>query len=94
MSKVIYKVIDYRGRITLPWEFRKFLGIKGGDIIKLETDNDRIQINVSKMDLVEIGKQDPETVKAYMNAAVKAMTPEERIAFAAQLLEHMKGEEL
>lgn len=63
MSKVIYKVMDARGRITIPWEFRKMLGLKNGAIVRLEKDGEKVQVNLSRMNIVDLADQSPEAVE-------------------------------
>ena len=47
---------------------------------------------VSKVDIVEMGSQDPQAVEAYVNAAVKHMSPAKQVALAARILKFAQQE--
>ena len=73
MKKPVYKLLDEKGRILIPKEFRQMAELESGDIVKLSMSSGKIV--VSKVDIVEMGSQDPQAVEAYVNAAVKHMSP-------------------
>ena len=73
MKKPVYKLLDEKGRILIPKEFRQMAELESGDIVKLSVSSGKIM--VSKVDIVEMGSQDPQAVEAYVNAAVKHMSP-------------------
>lgn len=50
------------------------------------------KIVVSKVDIVEMGSQDPQAVEAYVNAAVKHMSPAKQVALAARILKFAQQE--
>ncbi|EKC74807.1 SpoVT / AbrB like domain protein, partial [human gut metagenome] len=50
------------------------------------------KIMVSKVDIVEMGSQDPQAVEAYVNAAVKHMSPAKQVALAARILKFAQQE--
>ena len=88
MKKPVYKLLDEKGRI--PKEFRQMAELESGDIVKLSVSSGKIM--VSKVDIVEMGSQDPQAVEAYVNAAVKHMSPAKQVALAARILKFAQQE--
>ena len=84
------KVLDEKGRILIPKEFRQMVELESGDIVKLSVSSGKIM--VSKVDIVEMGSQDPQAVEAYVNAAVKHMSPAKQVALAARILKFAQQE--
>ena len=71
--------------ITLiPLEMRQKAEMEKGDILKVSINSGKIVI--SKVDILEVGKQDEEAVEAYVHAAVKTMSHEKQVALAARIL--------
>ena len=91
MKKPVYKLLDEKGRVLIPFEFRKKAEMEKGDILKISIASGKITI--SKVDIVEIGKQDAEAVEAYVNAAIKTMSHEKQVALAARILKLAQQEE-
>lgn len=91
MKKPVYKLLDEKGRVLIPKELRQMAEIESGDIIKLVMNGAKVM--VSKVDIVEIGSQDPEAVEAYVNAAVKTMSHEKQVALASRLLKLVQQRE-
>lgn len=89
--KPIYKLLDEKGRVLIPLELRKKADMDKGDILKVTFNAGKIMI--SKVDIVEVGKQDAESVEAYVHAAVKVMSHEKQVTLAAKLLELVRQEE-
>ena len=58
--------------------------------LKLSVSSGKIM--VSKVDIVEMGSQDPQAVEAYVNAAVKHMSPAKQVALAARILKFAQQE--
>ena len=46
---MIYKVLDQKGRTTIPFEIRQKLGMKCNDILSFRMDNNRIIITKEKL---------------------------------------------
>ena len=90
MKKPVYKLLDEKGRILIPKEFRQMAELESGDIVKLSMSSGKIV--VSKVDIVEMGSQDPQAVEAYLNAAVKHMSPANQVALAARILKFAQQE--
>lgn len=90
MKKPVYKLLDEKGRILIPKEFRQMAELESGDIVKLSVSSGKIM--VSKVDIVEMGSQDPQAVEAYVNAAVKHMSPAKQVALAARILKFAQQE--
>ena len=90
MKKPVYKLLDEKGRILIPKEFRQMAELESGDIVKLSMSSGKIV--VSKVDIVEMGSQDPQAVEAYVNAAVKHMRPAKQVALAARILKFAQQE--
>ena len=84
MKKPGYKVLDEKGRVLIPLEMRQKAEMEKGDILKVSINSGKIVI--SKVDILEVGKQDAEAVEAYVNAAVKTMSHEKQVALAARIL--------
>lgn len=93
MKKPMYKLLDEKGRVLIPFELRKKAEMEKGDIVKISVSSGKIIL--SKVDIVEVGKQDAEAVEAYVNAAVKMMSHEKQVALAARILRlaQQEGEE-
>ena len=94
MKKPVYKLLDEKGRVLIPKELRQKAEMEYGDILKLSVCSGKLSI--VKVDIVEIGSQDPEAVEAYVNAAVKTMSHEKQVALAARILKlaQEEGEEV
>jgi len=45
----IYKVLDQKGRTTIPFEIRRKLGMKYNDILSFTMDNNRVIITKEKL---------------------------------------------
>ena len=84
MKKDVYKIIDEKGRVLIPFEMRKKAELEKGDIVKVSLTAGKI--TVAKVDIIEPGKQDAESVEAYVNAAVKTMPHNKQVALAARIL--------
>ncbi|WP_270809964.1 AbrB/MazE/SpoVT family DNA-binding domain-containing protein [Hungatella effluvii] len=92
MSKTVYKLMDYRGRVMIPKEMREAMGVEYGSIIALNLSNG--QVVVRKIELIEVGDQSPEVVEAYVRAAIKTMPDTIRLSLISDLfgLIQQKGE--
>lgn len=84
-SKAIYKVIDDKGRVLIPKEFRFAGQINYGDIVKLGIDKGRV--TVQKVDLIEIGDKSPQAVEAYVFSAVRTLEKQTLLSLAARLID-------
>ena len=91
MKKPVYKLLDEKGRVLIPLEMRQKAEIEKGDILKVSINTGKIVI--SKVDILEVGKQDAEAVEAYVHAAVKTMSHEKQVALAARILKLAQQEE-
>ena len=89
MKKPVYKLLDEKGRILIPKEFRQMAELESGDIVKLSVSSGKIMVS---KDIVEMGSQDPQAVEAYVNAAVKHMSPAKQVALAARILKFAQQE--
>lgn len=88
MKTPIYRLVDQRGRIYLPKGVREKLGLDCGDFVKLREERNQIQLE--KVHLLELGDKSPEAVEAYVQAAAAAMPREKQMALALRLLEAAK----
>ncbi|WP_353095669.1 AbrB/MazE/SpoVT family DNA-binding domain-containing protein [Tissierella praeacuta] len=86
--KPIYKIVDGKGRVLIPKEFRSASGMDHGDIVKLHIHQGTVC--VKKVDLIEGGDQSPEAVEAFIYAAIREMPAEKKISIAAKLLEQIE----
>lgn len=91
MGKVTYKVLDEKGRITIPLDYRKAAGLFAGDVIRLSLDAEDGRVTVSKADVMDYEKEDPEMLEACIYAAVRTLTREKKVALAASLLSPVSG---
>lgn len=91
MKKPVYKLLDEKGRVLIPLEMRQKAEIEKGDILKVSINTGKIVI--SKVDILEVGKQDAEAVEAYVHVAVKTMSHEKQVALAARILKLAQQEE-
>lgn len=53
MKKQVHKLLDEKGRILIPKEFRQMTEMECGDIVKLSVSGGKIIL--SKVDIVEMG---------------------------------------
>lgn len=84
MKKPVYKLLDEKGRVLIPLELRQKAEMEKGDILKISLNAGKIVI--SKVYILEVGRQDAEAVEAYVNAAVKTMSHEKQVALATRIL--------
>ncbi len=84
MKKPVYKLLDEKGRVLIPFDIRKKAEMEKGDIVKISFCSGKIVI--SKVDIIEVGRQDEEAVDAYVNAAVKVMSQSKQMALAEKIL--------
>ncbi|WOC32129.1 MULTISPECIES: AbrB/MazE/SpoVT family DNA-binding domain-containing protein [Caproicibacterium] len=87
-GKPVYKLIDGKGRVLIPKELRSAAGMDYGDIVRLGVTNGRVSIR--KIDIIEVGDQSPDAVKAYVRAAFKTMPDDTRLSLIAELTELLK----
>lgn len=85
LKEPVYKLMDEKGRVLIPKELRQKAEMEGGDIIKLSASGGKL--TAVKVDIVEVGNQNPEAVEAYVNAAVRMMSHEKQVALAARILQ-------
>lgn len=86
MSRIFYKQIDGRGRITLPPECRDSIEIKGGDILRIKTDDEYSVLYISKLDVLDMQEKEPAFVAECLAATIKCLNNEQKISLAAYLL--------
>lgn len=91
MKKPVYKLLDEKGRVLIPKELRQKAEMESGDILKLSVSGGKV--SVAKVDIVEVGSQNPEAVEAYVNAAVKVMSHEKQVELAARILRFAQQQE-
>lgn len=91
MGDVRYKVLDEKGRITIPLDFRNAVGLMPGDVVRIALDKDKDCIIISKASVMDYEKEDPEMMEACVYAAVRTLTREKKVALAARLLAPVTG---
>lgn len=79
----IYKLVDGKGRVLIPKEMRVNAGMDYGDIVRLGVSNGSVQM--TKVDIIEVGDKSPEAVEAFVRAAFKTMPDEIRISLISEL---------
>lgn len=89
MDNVTYKVLDDKGRITIPLEMRKRLDLHAGAVIRVAWNGEKNEISLSKAEVIDYGAEDPEMLETCIYAAVRTLTKERKVALAASLLSPM-----
>lgn len=54
-AKPVYKIVDGKGRVLIPKEYRAASGMDYGDIVRLNLSQGTV--SVKKVDLIEVGDQ-------------------------------------
>ncbi|EHJ7843795.1 MAG: hypothetical protein KHW81_16080 [[Clostridium] innocuum] len=80
----IFKVLDDKGRVLIPYEMRKEAEIECGDIVKISMAKGIIKI--MKADLIEVCDQSADARKLYVSSAVKQMSKQEQLELAEKLI--------
>ena len=91
MGDIKYKVLDDKGRVTIPLDFRKAVGLMPGDVVRVALDRDQGCIVISKASVMDYEREDPEMLEACIYAAVRTLTREKKVALAARLLAPVAG---
>ena len=86
MGKAIYKVLDDKGRITIPLEYRKAIGLCHGEVLRIAVGENGSSLVVSKAEMVDFEDEDPEMMEACIYAAVRTLSKEQKLELAANLL--------
>ncbi|MBR2280760.1 MAG: AbrB/MazE/SpoVT family DNA-binding domain-containing protein [Ruminococcus sp.] len=68
MAYTSYKKIDDVGRVVLPKDVREELGLRINDMLRIETENDRIVITKAEESCIFCGKSSG--IKRYMGKTV------------------------
>ncbi|WP_368488039.1 AbrB family transcriptional regulator [Clostridium sp. BJN0013] len=84
-AKPVYKIVDGKGRVLIPKEYRAASGMDYGDIVRLDINQGTV--SVKKVDLIEVGDQSPEAVEAFVRAAIKWMPDNTRLSLITDLTE-------
>ena len=84
-EKPIYRLVDCRGRVYIPKEFRTAAEIDSGDIVKFSLNKGTLSIK--RVHIIEIGDKSTEAVEVYVLAAIKNMSNDKQLSIAAHLLE-------
>lgn len=82
-KKQLYKLMDGKGRVLIPKEMRDLAGMDYGDFVRLGIENGSVQM--TRIDIIEVGDQSPEAVEAYVRAAFKTMPDGKRISLISEL---------
>lgn len=80
----VYKVLDDKGRVLIPYEMRKEAEIECGDIVKISIEKGIVR--VTKADLIEVCDQSSEARVNYVNSAVKHMDRKDQLELAEKLI--------
>lgn len=84
-AKPVYKIVDGKGCVLIPKEYRSASGMEYGDIVRLDISQGTV--SVKKVDLIEVGDQSPEAVEAFVRAAIKRMPDNTRLSLITDLTE-------
>jgi len=82
-QKPVYRLVDGKGRVTIPKEMRDTAEMEYGDIVRLGIYKGAVM--VKKVDVIELGDQSPEAIEAYVFAAVKTMPQGKQVELASRL---------
>lgn len=82
-EKKNYRLMDSKGRILIPKEFREAASLECGGIVRLILTNGCIM--VKKVELIEVGDQSETAVEAYVRAAIKSMPDAVRLSLIQDL---------
>lgn len=82
-EKKSYRLMDPKGRILIPKEFREAASLECGGIVRLILTNGCIMIK--KAELIEVGDQSADAVEAYVRAAIKSMPDTVRLSLIQDL---------
>lgn len=88
MKKNNYKVIDSKGRIYLTKDLRDKLNVDIGDIVKVEFNKNNI--NIKKVELIEIDDKTPEAIQDYIKATIKNMDKKKCIEILDEIIVQLK----
>ncbi len=69
MSKIVFKIVDEKGRITIPAPVRSALGITGGDVVTITAEQGSIQIRKAIV-LENTGTMSMDAKQSYIEAVV------------------------
>lgn len=86
MGKAIYKILDDKGRITIPLQYRKAAGLLAGDVVRVAKDGNGNGLILTKAEVVDFAAEDPEMMEACIYAAVRTLSREKKLELAASLL--------
>ena len=81
--KPVYRLIDSKGRVTIPKDLRDTTEMDCGDIVKLGMYKG--SVIVKKVDVIELGDHSPEAIEAYVFAVVKTMPQNKQMELASCL---------
>ena len=80
----VFKVLDGKGRVLIPYEMRKEAEIACGDIVKVSMEKGIV--NITKADLIEVRDQSETARSKYVHSAVKHMSRQEQLELAEKLI--------
>lgn len=89
MSKAIFKVVDSKGRITLPKHLRDYYSIDTGDIVSLTVDSGKI--SVKKAIVLEDEKMPLDAKLSYVQAVLRELTPDHLAEVLEQTVQLVKA---
>ena len=82
MSKPVFKIIDAKGRVTIPKEMRESSGIASGDVVTIIRG--RGSIVVKKAFVLEEDKMSLSAKEAYAQAVLREL-PQDRLVVLLEL---------
>ena len=90
-NKPIYKVIDSRGRITLPKTLRDDADIHTGDVVELFSEDDGI--SVKKVEVIRLNDKTQNSLKNTAIAALKEMNQKSLIEMSKKAVSLLEKKE-
>lgn len=89
--KKIYRIIDSRGRISVPASLREESGIEAGDVLELYVNREKLIIE--KIDIVKLNDSSEESMRNIVISTAKKMDKKNLLKLTKYLVELAEKEE-
>lgn len=83
-NNTVIKLIDDRGRISIPLSIREALQFEAGDILKLEASDNKLIIR--KVAILDLEGQSEQDILAVIHNAVSSLSKEKKLHVATQII--------
>lgn len=92
MKMKYYKILDSRGRLTVPIELREQVDIQTGDVLELSINKNSIMIE--KIDIVKLNEETSGNMKNMIMSTAKKLDRGSLLFLAKRLVELAEKEEM